>query len=458
MHIGVFCMDLSHLFSSHSLRAFSFEGGVRPADEKQFSKDHPILDFMDPQQEMVFFMLQHQGEPCEPVVKEGEKVFRDQLIGSPKGLGAPVYSSVSGIVKAIEPRLHPNGQMIMSVVVDNDHMYETLPAKFPPASFMELTKEEILERIRFAGIVGMGGDGYPTFPKLVSAMQKPIDHVLLNGCECEPYLSSDYRVMLEDSWRVVNGLKIVLSLFPEAKGIICMEHNKPDAVEALGEHVQDDEKIRICTLKSKYPSGDEKVLIESVLRRQIPAGMKAEDASCVVLNIDTSVAISRAVTQARPLERRIITIAGDCVRNPGNYRVRVGTSFSELLEQVSPLAKRPRRVIYGGPMMGNAVNSLDFPVVKTSSCILLLSSKSPSRSEETACIRCGQCLTACPVHLEPFRLYEALMKDDQTLFSKLNGDLCTGCGCCSYVCPAKRDLTEIISKRNWQPEGAEEES
>ena len=368
-------MDLSHLFRSHSLRALSFEGGVRPPDEKQFSRKLPIVDFMDPQQEMVFSMLQHQGEPCVPVVKEGEKVFRDQLIGSPDGLGAPVYSSVSGTVKAIEPRLHPNSQMIMSVVIENDHVYETLPAKFPPASFMELTKKEILERIRYAGIVGMGGDGYPTYEKIVSAMEKPIDHVLLNGCECEPYLSSDYRVMLEDSWRVVNGLKIVLSLFPEAKGIICIENNKPDAVQTLGEHVQDDEKIRICTIKTKYPSGDEKVLIESVLRRQIPAGKKAEDASCVVLNIDTSVAISRAVTQARPLERRIITIAGDCVRNPGNYRVRVGTSFSELVKQVGPLAKRPRRVIYGGPMMGNTVDSLDFPVVKTSSCILLLSSK-----------------------------------------------------------------------------------
>ncbi|MBQ1368902.1 MAG: electron transport complex subunit RsxC [Firmicutes bacterium] len=438
-------MDLSHWFEVHSGKVLSFDGGVRLPDEKKDAADLPIADFMDPQQEMVFSMLQHQGEPCEPVVREGERVLRDQLIGKPHGLGANIYSSCSGVVKKIEPRLHPNGQMIVSVIIENDHQYETLPARFSPASYKELDKEEILRRIEYAGIVGMGGDGYPTHQKLALALERPIDTVLLNGCECEPYLSSDYRVMLEDSWRVINGLRITLSLFSGAKGIIVAQDNKPEAIRSLKEHLEGDDNIRIYPMRAKYPSGDEKMLIEAALKRQIPAGGMALDADCVTLNIDTSVAISRAVTQARPLERRIVTIAGDCVKKPQNYRMRIGTSFNELIEHIGPMTKRPRRIIYGGPMMGQIVQSLDFPVTKTSSCILLLSSKQTPQLDENSCIRCGQCLMVCPIHLEPYKLYEAVRKGNFKLYDKLNGSLCTSCGCCSYICPARRDLTKTIA-------------
>ena len=446
-------MQLSHWFAKLSGKIFSFEGGVCLPEGKKISAGLPIEDFMDPQQEMVFPMLQHQGEPCEVLVREGERVLRDQLIGRPVGHGANVYSSVSGIVKKIEPRLHPSGQMVLSVVIENDHQYETLPANFSPASYKELSKEEILRRIEFAGIVGMGGDGYPTHEKLGSALSKPIDLVILNGCECEPYLSSDLRVMLEDSWRVINGLRIVLSLFPDASGVVAVEENKTEAIKALKEHIEDNEKIRIWPIVRKYPSGDEKMLVEAVKKTQIPSDGLAEDVGCVVINIDTSVAISRAVTQTRPLQRRIVTIAGDCIRTPKNYRVRIGTSFSELIEQVGPLTKRPRRVIYGGPMMGHIVKTLDFPVIKTSTCILLLSSKQTERLDEDNCIRCGQCMTVCPIHLVPYKLYEARKSHNQALFEKLNGHLCTSCGCCSYICPARRDLTKVITKVE-----AEEES
>ena len=436
-------MDLSHLFRRRSL---TFEGGVKLPDMKQASADFPIADFMEPQREMVFPMLQHQGEECEVLVREGERVLRDQLIGRPAGLGANIYSSVSGTVTHVEPRLHPSGQMVMSVVVENDHRYETMPAAFPPASFKELTKVEILDRIRYAGIVGMGMDGYPTSEKLSQAIDGTIEYVLLNGCESEPYLTSDYRVMLEDSWRVINGLRIVLSLFPEAQGRICIEDNKPKALEALKEHIEDDSRISLCSLKSKYPQGDENMLVETVTGRQVPFGKLPKDAGCIVLNIDTSVAISRAVTQARPLQRRIVTVAGDCVRTPKNYRVRIGTSMEELIEQVGPLAKRPRRVIYGGPMMGHTVQSLDFPVVKTSSCILLLSSKAALHSEESACIHCGACQAVCPYHLQPNLLYEAVLKKDHARFEKLHGNACSLCGSCSYVCPAKRELVQKIGE------------
>lgn len=421
----------------------TFKGGVHPPDGKKLTCDLPIQDYMDPKGDMVFPMQQHLGAPCKPIVKKGDHVLRDQIIGEPTGfLGAYVYTSVSGTVKDVKPMLHPNGTKVMSVIIENDHQYETMEKKFKPCSYKELSKEEILERIQMAGIVGMGGAGFPTHIKLNPPADKKIDYVLINGAECEPYLTSDYRVMLEDPWRVINGLRIALSLFPGAKGRIGVEINKPQAIETLRNYIQDEPDIEIVPLKTKYPQGGEKQLIYAITGREVPSGKLPADVGCIVMNIDTTVAVSRAITQARPLQRRIVTVVGDCVKNPGNYRVRIGTSFQEILEAAGGLIQEPAKMICGGPMMGMPLSSLDIPVIKTTSCILLLSEKEAWLPEETACIRCGKCVEACPIHLQPYELNQLALRRDWDGFIKLHGTDCIECGSCSYACPAKRHLTQ----------------
>lgn len=424
--------------------ASTFKGGVHPYDGKELSRDLPIADYMDPQEDMVFPMLQHLGAPCKPLVKKGDRVLRDQMIGEPTGLGAPVFSSVSGTVKDVKAVLHPNGNMVMSVIVQNDHLYETADKPYAPCSYKELTREEILERIRFAGIVGMGGAGFPTAIKLNPGPSKKIDYVLINGAECEPYLTSDYRVMLEDPWRVVNGLHIALSLFDDAKGLICIENNKPKAINTLKEYVADDENIKVLPIKTKYPQGSEKQLIYAATKREVPSGKLPADVGVVVMNIDTAVAVSRAITQGRPLQRRIVTITGDCVKVPRNYRVRIGTSMRELLEHTSELVKEPVKIISGGPMMGMTLSTLDVPIVKTSSCILLLSKDSAPMQEESTCIRCGKCISACPMHLQPYALNQKIENRDFAGFEAMKGMNCIECGACQFICPAKRKLTQTF--------------
>ena len=423
-------------------KAVTFKGGIHPAEMKEITENLPIRDFMEPNELMVFPMIQHVGAPCKPIVKKGDYVLRDQLIGEPQGLGANIYTSVSGTVKDVKEMLHPNGNMVMSVVIENDHQYTTLKHEYEPASYEELSKEEILARIKFAGIVGMGGAGFPTHVKLSPPPDKKIEYILLNASECEPYLTSDYRVLLEDSWRVVNGFKIALSLFDDAVGRICIENNKMKAVEVIGELVQDEPKIEVTVLKTKFPEGSEKQLINAATGREVPSGKLPADAGCIVINVDTAVAISRAVTQGRPLERRIVTVAGDCIPNPGNYKVRIGTSVRELIESQGELLKQPKKIIFGGPMMGMAVDTLDLPVTKTTSCILLLSEDEVALSPESPCIRCGKCIEACPMHLQPYLLNQLVLKRDTEGFMKYHGMDCMECGSCSYICPAKRQLTQ----------------
>ena len=421
----------------------TFKGGVYPPDEKKVTCDKPIQDFMDPVGDMVFPMQQHQGAPCTPIVKKGDHVLRDQIIGEPTDLlGAYVYTSVSGTVKDVKPMLHPNGTQVMSVIIENDHRYEVKEKEIKPCSYKELSRDEILDRIRLAGIVGMGGTGFPTHIKLSPEADKKIDYVLINGSECESYLTSDYRVMLEDPWRVVNGLRIAMSLFPKAKGRIGIEADKSKAIETLQTYIQDEKDMEIVPLKTKYPQGGEKQLIYAITGREVPSGGLPDDVGCIVLNVDTTVAISRAITQARPLQRRIVTVAGDCIKNPGNFRVRIGTSFQEVVEAAGGLIEEPAKMLCGGPMMGTALSTLDIPIIKTTSCILLLSEKEAWLPKETACIRCGKCVEACPMHLQPYKLNQLVLREDWDGFIKLNGTDCIECGSCSYTCPAKRYLTQ----------------
>ncbi len=428
--------------------ARTFHGGIHPPDQKHITEDLPIKDYMDPHMDMVYPMQQHLGAPCRPLVKKGDRVLRDQLIGEPVSfVCAPVYSSVSGTVKDVKPMLHPNGSKVMSVIVENDHLYETMQGPFSPCDYKTLSREDILERIKYSGIVGMGGAGFPTHIKLSPPPDKKIDHIIINGAECEPYLTSDYRVMLEDTIRLLNGTRLLSYIFPESKVCIAIENNKMKAIRQLDHYLNKDGdagNISVVQLLAKYPQGGEKMLINAVTGREVPSGALPADVGCIVLNIDSVIAIYRAVVQARPLQRRIVTISGDGVENPGNYRVRIGTSIRELLENVAGLKGTPGKVICGGPMMGMPMADLDAPIIKTSSSLLILSKEKAVLPEESACIRCGQCIHACPMHLQPYQLSDFARRGDWDAFIKQHGCDCIECGSCSYVCPAKRHLTQAM--------------
>lgn len=418
----------------------TFRGGIHPYDGKELTQDIPVVDYMDPKEEMVFPMVQHMGGPCKPVVAKGDRVLRDQIIGEPIGLGAQIFSSVSGTVVDIRPMLHPSGNMVMSVIVQNDHQYEIAPKPYEPAGYKDLSREEILERIRYAGIVGMGGTGYPTYLKLNPG--KKIDYVLINGSETEPFVTSDYRIMLEDSWRIVNGLKIVMSLFEGAEGLICIGSHNPKAIKVMDEYVKEESDISVVSLGSKYPLGSEKHLIYAATKREMIAGKLPSDAGCVVLNVDTAVAISRAITQGRPVQRCIVTVSGDCVASPKNYRVRIGTSIKELLAQTGDFIKTPALFVDGSTMRGRQLSSLDVPVIKTTSCILALSEEYVHSVEEGACIHCGRCAEVCPMRLVPTELDRFVSKGNSKAFASHHGMNCIECGSCQYICPANRKLTQ----------------
>lgn len=423
----------------------SFKGGIHPNDSKHFTENVPIQDLLDPHKPLVYPMVQHIGAPCKPTVKKGDTVLRGQCIGEATGyVSAPIYSAVSGTVTDVKPMLHPNGQKILSVVIENDHQYTNIEGLEQGKDFRSLSREEILGIIRDAGIVGMGGAGFPAHVKLSPAPDKKIDSIILNGAECEPFLTSDYRVMLEDPQRIINGMQILLHLFPEAKGYIGIENNKPKAQQSIQEYIQQHQipNVQVVPLLTKYPQGGEKMLIKAVIGREVPSGGLPADVGAIVHNIDTVVAISRAVTQGRPLMRRIVTVAGSAIRNPGNFRVRIGTSLQELVEAAGGFVETPRKMIHGGPMMGSSLISLDAPVVKGTSALLFFTEKDSQVAEESPCIRCGKCLKACPMFLVPYELNQYVLRRDWDGFAAHGGMDCIECGSCAFACPAKRQLTQ----------------
>lgn len=423
----------------------TFKGGIHPYDGKELSKDKQTIS-LEPKGDLVYPMSQHIGAPAKPIVAVGDRVLVGQKIAEAGGfVSACIISSVSGTVKAIEKRLIASGAKVESIVVENDGEYETVLGFGEKCDYTRLSKQEIRDKIREAGIVGMGGAGFPNHVKVTPKDDSKIEYVIVNGAECEPYLTSDYRMMIEEPERIVGGLKVLLSLFENARGIIAIEDNKPEAIEKLKSLVAGESKIEIKVLKTKYPQGAERKLIFATTGRKINSTMLPSDAGCVVDNIDTVIAIHAAVSENIPSIRRIVTVTGDAVKEPRNFNVRTGTNYSELLEAAGGLVVEPKKIVCGGPMMGMAIYSLDIPVTKTSSALLCMSKDDVEEFETTACIRCGKCVEACPSRLVPQKMFQAAaVQKDMDAFVALNGMECYECGACTYVCPAKVRLTQAF--------------
>jgi len=418
-------------------------GGIHPYDGKDLSKDKPIREVF-PKGDLVYPLSQHIGAPAQPIVKKGDRVLTGQKIAEAGGfVSAPVYASVSGKVKAIEPRRVVTGDLVMSIVVENDELYEEVDRP-EPAPLEELTREEKISLIREAGIVGMGGAGFPTAVKLSPKEPEKIEYVIVNCAECEPYLTSDYRKMLEEPRELIGGLKVILSLFENARGILAVEDNKPNCISKLKRLTKNETKITVKALKTKYPQGSERQLIYAATGRAINSSMLPADAGCVVNNVDTVIAVYNAVTYGEPLIYRIVTVTGDAIAAPQNFKVRIGTNYHELVEEAGGFKQQPVKIVSGGPMMGFGIFDLDVPTTKTSSALLCLTKDEVSAMEPSACINCGKCAEVCPGRVVPRKLADYAEHYDEEAFLKNNGMECCECGCCSYICPAKRPLTQVI--------------
>lgn len=417
--------------------AYTFKGGIHPDDHKRHTSSIPIY-VLDGVSEHVFPLQQHIGALLTPVVEIGEKVnVGTKIADSQAYVSAPLHSSVSGTVKAIEKRLHPNGAYVTSIIVENDGQYLVDKSIGPKGDLEKLTPEEIIKIVREAGVVGMGGAGFPTHVKLSPPKEKKIDYVIVNGAECEPYLTSDHRVLLESPDTVLFGLKAVMRVFGLESGYIAIEQNKPDAILKIEGMLDKYEGIKLCELKTKYPQGAEKQLIKTITGREVPPGGLPADVGAVVINVDTAAAIATAIRTGMPSIRRIVTVSGDAVAKPANFEVRLGMSFEQVFDKAGGFAKEPVKIIMGGPMMGQAQSSLDVPVVKGTSALLAFSDYMEVYNEKDACIRCGKCVNACPMRLMPLYLNMYALAGDLEMCEKYNILDCIDCGTCSYLCPGR---------------------
>ena len=421
----------------------TFVGGVHPYDGKELSKDVAIKEVL-PKGDMVYPVSQHIGAPANPIVAVGDTVLKGQMIAEAGGfVSSPIYSSVSGKVKAIENRRVATGDMVKCIVIENDGDF--IETGFEAVDDVtKLSKEEIIEKVKNAGVVGMGGAGFPTHVKLSPKEPDKIEYIIVNGAECEPYLTSDYRRMLENPEELIGGLKIILQLFDNAKGIIGIEDNKPDCIEKLTQLTSNESRIEVCPLKTKYPQGGERQLIFATTGRVINSKMLPADAGCIVDNVETIIAIYNAVKNGLPVMKRISTVTGDAVKNPSNFLYSIGTSYQELIDAAGGFKSQPEKIISGGPMMGFAMFGLDIPTTKTSSSILCFTKDEVTQFEPLACINCGRCVEACPEQLIPSRLAKFATNGLMSEFEKWHGLECIECGSCTFACPSRRQVAQPI--------------
>ncbi len=422
----------------------SFKKGVHPYEGKELSENCPIKR-IDAEKIMVYPLSQNIGAPAKAVVAVGDRVLKGQLIAEAGGfISVPVFSSVSGTVKAIEKRLVVNGSKCDCIVIENDNAYESVDGLGKDRELDSLSAEEVIDIIKGAGIVGLGGAGFPTGVKLSPKNADDIDTLIINGSECEPYLTSDYRLMIERGDGIIKGIKAVLKALPNARAVIGIENNKPEAIRILEEKTADDDKISVCPLRTKYPQGGERQLIYAITGRRINSKMLPADLGCVVVNAASCYAIYEAVYKNMPLIHKVMTVTGEAVNSPCNLDVPLGVSHSYVLESAGGAKENVVKFISGGPMMGMAMSSLDVPVVKTSSSILAFSKDDVAEITESACIHCGRCVKVCPEMLVPQMMAKAVKTQNIERFDNIGGMECIECGCCTYVCPAKIPLTQMF--------------
>jgi len=415
--------------------AFSFFGGIHPKENKQYASELPVQVFPEPDV-LVIPMSQHIGAPCLPLVKKGDLVTKGQKIGDNQGLCVPVHASVSGKVKAVEMKPHPSGTMVMSVVIENDHQGALCPDIQPrtPEQVEKLTPDELMGIIREAGIVGMGGATFPTHVKLSSGIGK-VDTIIINASECEPYIVADDRLCREYPEEMISGVRIIMKVLGLQTAHIAMENNKPEAAKILSRKLSAQKDIVLDLLPTKYPQGAEKQLIQAVTGREVPSGGLPAAVGCAVFNAASCKAIHDAVYAGMPLISRIVTVSGDIVMEPKNLMVPIGTSYNDLLEAVGH-SENPYKVLSGGPMMGVAQYDLSVPVIKGSNAVTILGKANRFNVEHSACIRCGKCIDACPMHLMPVLMYKSLYSGSVEEMQSTHMMDCIECGCCAYTCPA----------------------
>ncbi len=422
----------------------TFKGGIHPPYSKEFTQSIPLESAKEPKI-VCIPMRQHIGVPCEPIVKIGDKVKIGQKIGESKAfVSAHIHSSVAGIVKKITTLPTPMGSRELSVIIESDGSNEVHESVKPKGDINTLTGEEIIEIIKDAGITGMGGASFPTHVKLSPPSNKKIDTVILNGAECEPYLTADHRLMLEQPEKIVYGLKAIMKAVGVNKGIIGVEDNKPDAIVEMKKVIKNEQNIELAILSTKYPQGDEKRLIDALTGRKVPPGGLPMDVGVVVNNVGTAAAIANAIQTGMPLIQRIVTITGSAIANPKNLIAKIGTSFREIIEQCGGYVEEPGKIVSGGPMMGIAQYTDEVPIIKGTSGILVFNQKEARYHTEQPCIKCARCVDVCPVGLLPIKLANYAQKSSWDEAEKYNALYCIECGSCSFICPAKRPLVERI--------------
>ena len=411
-----------------------FFGGIHPKYNKEMSTTSIDFRIIAPAQ-VVILMQQHIGAPCTPLVQVGDTVKLGQKIGDGEGLCVPVHASVSGKVIAIEPRPHTSGRNVLAVVIENDFQDTAVTAPIPS------TEDEILGAIREAGIVGMGGAAFPGNVKALSAMGN-VDTVIANACECEPYITADDSLLRTNPEQVLEGMMILEGILHPKQLVLAVEDNKAQAIAKLRSLLPKYPGIDLRVLPTRYPQGAEKQLIQSVTGRQVLPGKLPVSVGCAVFNVSTFAAIFRAVRQGTPLTRRIVTVSGEAIDKPQNFIVPIGTSFHDLLEAAGGLHDKTERVISGGPMMGFAQSDLSVPVIKATNSVLCLLKDKNGAAENPVCLRCGKCVSVCPMRLQPLYMYRFVKAGALKELERLNLMDCMECGSCAFTCPGKLPLVE----------------
>ncbi len=426
------------------MSVLTFKQGIHPEYNKELTREKPLKKAGKPE-EVVIPLQQHIGAPLEPLVKKGEHVKKGQKIGDTDSfVAAPVHASVSGTVKGIQKVLIPSGQKTESIIIEADDEEEIDDSLKINKDTEDLTPKEIIDTVREAGIVGLGGAMFPTHVKLSVPDDKEVEYFVLNGIECEPFLNVDNRMMIERPTDIISGMKLMMKAADVKKGIIGIEDNKPKAISNMKKAVEKEDNIDIEVFETKYPQGGEKMLIKALLDREVPAGGLPLDVGVIVNNITTAVAVFEAITEGKPLIERTITITGEGIKEPTNLYYRIGTKVIDLIEETGGFEGTPGKIILGGPMTGGAQHTNEVPTVKGTSGVIVLHEKSVKKFDPKPCIRCARCVDSCPMYLLPLKLSDLAQYERYDELDKYNVQSCIECGSCSYICPSDRPLLDYI--------------